>query len=158
MNLPQFPVEQCGDQETGYHEEHVHAKIATRQAQRTQVEDEDADDCQRAQTVQAMDVAVAGTADRCGRAGGRPARWGHVIPFPRANASLLTLRLVTGSAGGNTPSPCITTLTAHAHDQSLGPMVELPPPPDGGGRDPGSPHVMNIAADACPMAGRQIAQ
>src|SRR5699024_8108315 len=135
-----------------------HAEIATRQTQRTQVEDEDADDCQRAQTVQAMDVAMAGTADRCGRAGGRPARWGHVIPFPRANASLLTLRLVTGSAGATRRAPASPPLTAPAHDQSIGQMVEFPPPPDGGWRDPGSPHVMNIAADACPMAGRQIAQ
>src|SRR5699024_6778781 len=122
MNLPQFPVEQCGDQETGYHEEHVHAKIATRQAQRTQVEDEDADDCQRAQTVQAMDVAVAGTADRCGRAGGRPARWGHVIPFPRANASVLTLRLVRGIAAGNTPSASFRPQLPRA-------LISADPPP-----------------------------
>src|SRR5699024_5660888 len=105
MLLPQFPDEQCGDQEPGDHEEHVHAEIATRQTQRTQVEDEDADDCQRAQTDQAMDAAMAGNADRCGRAGGRPTRCGHVIPFPRANASLLTLRLVTGSAGATRRAP-----------------------------------------------------
>src|SRR5699024_9191192 len=122
MVLPQFPDEQCGYQESGDHEEHVHAEIATRQAQRTQVEDEDADDCQRAQTVQAMDVAVAGTADRCGRAGGRPARWGHVIPFPRTNASLLTLRLVTGSARGNTPSA--TFCDSHPGERYV---LRLPP-------------------------------
>src|SRR5699024_9874702 len=60
--------------------------------------------------------------------------------------------------GATRRAPASPPLTAHAHDQSVGQMVELPPPPDGGGRDPGSPHVMNIAADACPMAGRQIAQ